>query len=144
MLWERTDLGRSDWISSYGAPSIAWPVLLVGFVWQPFVLYGLDAATGETLWAHPRQRGNCTSTPVVADGDAYVLRHPGVLQKFVPATGERVWERSGLARWSPGAPAVAGGRVFVASGDGRVLCYDAASGEPMWSYTRPRVRRPLA
>lgn len=142
VLWERTDLGRSDWISSYGAPSIAWPVVLVGFVWQPFVLYGLDAATGETLWAHPRQRGSCTSTPVVADGAAYVLRHPGVLQKLVPATGERVWERSGLARWSPGAPAVAGGRVFVASGDGRVLCYDAASGEPIWSYLRPRVGGP--
>ena len=56
-LWERTDLGTGDWISSYCSPAIAGPVLLVGFLWQPWVPYGLDAANGKTLWVEPRRRG---------------------------------------------------------------------------------------
>lgn len=94
-VWERRDLGGSDWICSPIAPVFGDGRLFMGFFWQPTGLVALDFETGRDLWRHEAKAGfACPSgTPLFRNGRLYVARHsvPAQLQCVDAAAGEVLW-----------------------------------------------------
>jgi len=95
-------------------------------------VYGVDAETGDERWAFDLG-GPSRTTPVVADGTAYVTRDGDErsLVALDAATGEESWAAGGLRPVAE--PAVAGGSVFVPDGERHVVALDAETGEDHWS-----------
>ncbi len=78
--------------------------------------------TGDSVW----------SSPVVADGRAYVGSYDGNLYAVDVDTGEEVWRFETDDRID-GTPAVVDGVVYVGSFDKHVYAVDADGGEQLWS-----------
>lgn len=93
------------------------------------------AASVVETWRSPLPEGiGAFSSPVVADGRAYVLADAGILGALDTVSGDLVWRRE-LPGDSDtvGSPAVVDGRVYVAPLDEPTLyALDAASGAFQW------------
>jgi outer membrane protein assembly factor BamB len=144
-LWERRDLGSTDWISSYVSPVVTEATVVTGFLWQKHGLYGLDAQSGKTRWlSEGHAVDSAVSSPVLFDGHCYIMRHRGCLQKFDPETGVILWERSGFSPWSPAAPTVTQETVYVSSGSSGVTSLDTESGGINWIWQPQEEAVPFA
>ena len=71
------------------------------------------------------------SSPVVADGKAYIGSEDGKLYCLNASTGTPIWNYtlSGVA-----SPAIVDGKVYVGSSS-NFLCLNASNGTPIWNYT---------
>ncbi|HSM14889.1 MAG TPA: PQQ-binding-like beta-propeller repeat protein [Thermoanaerobaculia bacterium] len=138
--------GRELWRHDTGGEIDAAPVVVgerVLVAARGAGLRALAVATGETLWSHPFWTSWVESTPVVADGVAYVgssdLRCVTALD---PADGRVLW-RTDVGGWSWGTPLVAGDRVWAAAAAGNPYfvehraglgALDRATGRPLWRH----------
>jgi len=79
-------------------------------------LYGLDAATGSTIWRTERPVGSSWSSPIVASTDAgsVVLTsgNPWVIA-YDAESGSELWRCKGLSGDVAPSPVCADGKVFV-------------------------------
>ena len=84
------------------------------------------------------------SSPVIADGRAFITTENGLLSAFDLADGQRLWQAPG-STGRRGAPAVADGIVVAGGGlDGGFFAYDAATGELVWQVPTPGRRTALS
>ena len=104
------------------------------------VVRGIDADTGEDLWA-PRPLGRDVTTPAVVGVRGYAAVDTGDAGRVVAldlGTGETVWRDS--VPWHADSAAV-GGDTLVVAGEGevggRVRAYDRANGEVRWTCRLP-------
>jgi outer membrane protein assembly factor BamB len=104
-------------------------------------LFGLDPATGRTLWQNmvndQPALGGIEGAPAVDGGIVYVAsmlyEGSGSVAAFEVTTGRQLW-RWTLPGFSPSTPpAVANGRVIVGFDNKRLYCLDAASGTQVWA-----------
>ena len=135
-LWVRTDLTKSDWISSYATPVSDGLHVYIGFFWQPGCLYALSAETGQTIWKiAPSPNEPYAVSPLVLDGTGGLL---GVLSngitKRAAATGSIQWLFPFPNPWNPAAPAVEAGLVYAVCGAGEVWAIDANTGKQIWRW----------
>lgn len=111
-------------------------VLVVGGEDQ--FVYGIDAATGKTLWRYELGDGTgVIQTPAIADGIAFVGTFAGSQNAFAAldlASGIERWRVQGIEGESFYAAAVAGGLVYVPSDSGALRALDTASGQMRWTY----------
>jgi len=96
-------------------------------------VFGVDAASGETLWKQP---GGGDSTPVVS-GDHLVVTSRNAPQnlaayRMIPGTApELLWEKEFLTRRYGASPIVHDGHVYHL-GSARHWCLELATGEVAW------------
>lgn len=114
------------------------------------LVWCLDAATGEELWAHAYEaeiwnrahEGGTVNTPTIDGDTVYTLNREANLYALDFATGEVRWhvalnsEEVGLGLELPtwgfsASPVVLGDKLFLNCG--RFLCVDKASGEIAWA-----------
>ena len=101
-------------VSKLDSHTLASPVAVDGRVYRvksPAILICADAADGSILW-QVRLKGPVWSTPVVADGHAYVVNHKGLVQ--VVRLGKK-GELVGTTQIDPdvlASPAVADGALY--------------------------------
>lgn len=150
VVWSRTDLGQRENLTSFAHPAMVDGVLLVAFAGQLPDLWGLDPATGSTIWPRDVEPGSMYRRPdhelvvhlpriVVAgitpdpDGaEAYVVRLGSRLERLRAGDGTSVWS-SPLTGWfNPAAPVVQGDAVVALSSMGEVHCLDRATGARRW------------
>ena len=95
---------------------------------------GAHAPTLARAWQTELGGDTAFSSPVIADGRAYVTTADGRLHALDVTTGERTWTyQSGVN--TRGTPTVSGGTVYIGGGDDRTLhAIDAATGERRWTY----------
>lgn len=128
------------------APVVAGNRLLVGA--RDYLLYGLDAASGATVWKQSFWFSWVESTPRLVDGRLYIggsdFRRVSAID---PATGRRKWATDvhGLSWGSPvvtsttlyagtGGQAIAG---TVIQHTGGLVALDRETGAPRWRYVSP-------
>lgn len=102
-------------------------------------LIGLDAATGQVRWTHPRTDDYFVGGPSLVDGIVYIATTDGdgggSMLAVDAATGELIWENARHGDGQGSTPAVYGDLVVAGShGLGAVVAYRAATGEPVWRY----------
>ncbi len=96
---------------------------------------GLEVKIGlpiKEAWKFPTG-GKVKSSPVIADGMAYVGSDSGKLFALDLATGKEEWSAK-IGSWVRCAPAVAKGIVVVGADDGVLRAFDAATGKPKWQF----------
>ena len=95
------------------------------------LLYSVDAGSGELVRQYRTVRGSFY-TPVIADGNAFVISERGFPYSMDLSTGSKNWEylpESG----APGTPVLSDGNVYFPIG-GSVHALDAATGRLKWQY----------
>jgi len=112
-------------------------------------LVALDANTGKVRWDAPLKTNlitsgsflDTTTTPVVADGQVYVMNRLGVVFSFDTATGKQNWtyaaEGSAQADgtiYDSGAPVVSNGVLYGALHN-TYFAVNAKTGQQLWSRT---------
>lgn len=150
VAWERTDLGQRENMTSLAHPLVVDGTLLVGFVAQVPDLWGLDPATGDSLWPSVEQArsvysldaagvvlhlprtivGGMTADPV--GRDVYAVRLGSRLDRIAARSGEVVWSAPFHGWFNPAAPVVAGDLVLGVVGAGGVRAHDRATGGLAW------------
>ncbi|NKB68895.1 MAG: PQQ-binding-like beta-propeller repeat protein [Candidatus Latescibacteria bacterium] len=136
LIWNRTDLGVSDWLPSYPSPAAWGPYLAVAFYAQSTNLAVLEAATGETIWAQQCGKSfHIYSTPVIdPEGNNLYAVSGGNVRAFNLATGEIRWESPLPLQRIQATPALAHGRLFAATGSGALHALDTTTGAPLWQW----------
>jgi len=134
-----------------GAKKSAGDILVAGQ--KSAVVYGMDPATGKTLWQNKTGRGGATggvewgmaadtANVYVAVADAGPNGQPG-LNALALATGESLWRtatpvlpcKTPRCPISQSAPATAiPGVVFSGAVDGHLRAYDAKTGAIVWDF----------
>ncbi len=100
----------------------------------------LAAATLEPAWDAPAGGSIVFSSPVIADGAAYVNHDNGRLVAHDLTSGEQLWSFAGGDAMR-GTPAVADGLVYTGGGlDGGIHAVDATTGELVWTVDTPQRR----
>lgn len=150
VAWARTDLGQRENMTSLAHPLVVDGTLLVGFVAQVPDLWGLDPATGDSLWPAVEQArsvysldaagvvlhlprtivGGMTADPV--GRDVYAVRLGSRLDRIAARSGEVVWSAPFHGWFNPAAPVVAGDLVLGVVGAGGVRAHDRATGGLAW------------
>ena len=120
-------------------PAIAGDVLAVQ-VKNPklgFVAYKLSEGGGEKLWNHPFDPLRTQSSPIVADGRAYLM-DDNTHYCWELATGKLVWQASVPSTIA--SPALADGKIFVLINNGNNLQIVKASGTERVELGKANVR----
>ncbi len=142
--------GKQKWgtelrSASRAVPVLAGKVLLVQSLDN--MLYGLDAQSGEILWAHIGMGSEAQAlVPVMpaVDRDGIIVQYStGEIYKLSLQDGEEVWHTSiaphaamvtadqTISRTAL-MPLLHKGGVFVISPEGKLFCLRAADGEVLW------------
>lgn len=131
------------WSRNFGAPA-SYPVIVGGrmfvTVQTPDVkaaAYGLDAATGRTVWGPVTLTGTYPFAALTyAGGRLFVVDNSGLLQALSPATGARLWSRQLPGQYSfSSTPVAADGLVFTGGAGigGTVYAVDQRTGALVWT-----------
>lgn len=142
--------GTIVWRRSLGAPARAAPVVADGrviVVLRDDTAYGMEAATGRTLWRVQAAEGGAGllgGASPAADGSlAVVPFSSGEVLGLLARNGIRVWGaavtggRRGLVRNRindiTGDPVIDGNTVYASSQSGRTVALDRDSGARLWT-----------
>jgi outer membrane protein assembly factor BamB len=100
-------------------------------------LFGIDAATGSTLWTFPwtTQYGVNAGAPIPIDAQhvwiATGYRKGAALLKVSGATAEAVWTAPGISpHW--GSAVRNGGFLYITTAPGFLVCVNEQTGEEAW------------
>jgi outer membrane protein assembly factor BamB len=101
-------------------------------------LYGIDPASGETLWSHevPSFRGMNILTPVVHGNNVLTSTYKnktfyyGVDQSSGRLTASERWTHKSQGYMS--SPVIVDDHAYLHLGNGRLACIDLATGEERW------------
>jgi hypothetical protein len=97
--------------------------------------YGIDAATGQTLWGAPLP-GGTLSTAAVDGGVVVFVTLRGLVIGFNTSNGSELW-RYDSEYAITAAPCVMTGRVYVANHRGDDLALDTGTGALLWKTRLP-------
>jgi eukaryotic-like serine/threonine-protein kinase len=111
------------------SPAIADGILVVG---AGDGLYGLDAASGTTVWKLATQ-APVLSAPAIVDGTVYAGLPDGTLVALDLRSGVTRFQTIPLGGPIERAPAVAEGSVFAGADGGTFASFDSASGALRWT-----------
>ena len=164
LVWENVDVGEGILHGSWTNPAYAeingtGQIVVAG---ANGVVYGLDAATGETVWTfdcNPKDaewilggrgtRNNILATPVIYNDRVYVgvgqdPEHGEAPGHFyaIDATGtgdvtdtHKIWSRDGEDFYrTMSTAAIADGILYISSLSGFLHALDADTGEEFWTY----------
>jgi outer membrane protein assembly factor BamB len=106
--------------------------------------FGLDAATGQTLWTANLPGGTMCTAAAAIDNVVFACLD-GSVRAFDQATGIPQWTAA-LRRTSTTAPCIVGSTVFAADHGGYAYAIDAVTGSLIWESDRlgPAVQGGLA
>jgi outer membrane protein assembly factor BamB len=143
--------GKVAWKSeATGTGGYAHPVLAdVGGAAQLIVfggtaVYGMDPASGRTLWQYPWRTSYDVnaSTPIVRDGRLFVTSEYdhgcAVLQLSASAPPSKVWENNTILGKFQGA--ILDGDYLYANSSGTIVCVAWADGTLKWTASDARLR----
>ncbi|TWU31208.1 outer membrane protein assembly factor BamB family protein [Novipirellula artificiosorum] len=123
LVWKRDDFGKMETRSGFGegsSPTIAGDKILVPWDHEgESFLYGLDKATGKTIWKTPRDEPTCWATPLVVDVDGkpqVVMNGQTCARAYDLASGQELWRCGGQTARPCSSAVAGGGLVFVGSG----------------------------
>jgi outer membrane protein assembly factor BamB len=111
-------------------------VLVVGS--EDRIVFGIDQATGATIWSTAVDVDGTLQTPAILDGVAYFAAFGGARNGFFAfdlQTGTQLWRFDGVdgeGFWAPGA---AGGLVYAPTDGERLYALDAKTGSVRWTVT---------
>jgi outer membrane protein assembly factor BamB len=133
LRWQRDDLARADWLSTWSSPAVADGIVLLALSNDHAHFVALDAITGRKLW---RRKGNelesSWSSPVIAGSDVLVTTVHGWLRARTIATGEERWTAPLDAPWPVATPVVGAGRAFTVSSAGTLQATLLSDGSVDW------------
>jgi outer membrane protein assembly factor BamB len=136
-LWRFTpELG---WVST--APVLWEDVVIVGATDE--CLYGIDVATGQTVWQHTCAAG-ITPGPIIL-GDTLMASAAEMVYAIEPSSGRGIWQCA-LQFPARYGPVTDGSMLYFLGQDGSVECVDATRGRFRWRVpitTGPRTFRPI-
>ena len=150
----RKDDGSVLWQSeARGVGGYAHPILVDAAGQQQLIVfggkavYGMNPATGKTLWQEPWETSydvNST-TPVYRDGHLFVsseYNHGSMMLRLSSAGGapsaEKLWENKEIQGKFPGM--VLDGGALYANSAGTLKCMSWPDGKILWAATDPRFR----
>jgi outer membrane protein assembly factor BamB len=94
-------------------------------------LLAFNAFKGNIIWNYTTDDIICSS-PVVANGIAYIASYDHSLNALNIDTGKKIWNYTTKAGFSSGG-LVANGVLYAPSGDGNVYALNALTGKKLWS-----------
>lgn len=116
----------------------AQPVVAAGRVFigtQEGSAYGINASTGQTLWAASIPGGTLSSAAV--DGTVVIFATlRGLILGFDVTNGREIWRYDSAYAFTA-APCVDGGRVYAANHRGEVVALGTATGGLLWKTRLP-------
>ena len=103
------------WILPKGAPHTPSMILdknLLYMISDSGIASCIDAKSGKVIWSE-RLGGNCSASPLLADGKLYVINESGMI--YVLEAGEKftLLSKNNLAERTLASPAVADGALFI-------------------------------
>ena len=117
------------------APTVAGDRLYVPL--RQGVLLALESETGEAVFESLATQSSFGTSPLVADGMAYVFG-TGSLYGFDAENGELLWTVDIPSNWAFVTPVLTGQYVAVATGD-RTLAFDRFTGQETYFYEFERA-----
>jgi outer membrane protein assembly factor BamB len=128
----------NDWAASYGSPSLAGPLVLMGGMWLAnkkldSSIYALDAQTGMHKWSiESRGIHGCVS---IAPGVGFAVDVSGKLHA-IDLEGGKLSASMDLEKgWSMSTPAVSPDLLVVPTGAGTVHGFNPRTLEHTWKFT---------
>jgi outer membrane protein assembly factor BamB len=106
-------------------------------------IYGMDPATGRTLWQQPWETSydvNST-TPVYRDGHLLVSSeydHGSMMLRLSAGGAEKLWENKDVQSKFP--QMILDGDVLFANSSGTIKCVSWPDGKVLWAATDPKLR----
>ncbi len=143
LRWDRDDLERAENMASPMQGVVQDGVLVTGFSFMANHTFGLDAATGATIWQRDGNRLAAPTSDFVADPDTtdvYLNRLGGIVERLSSTSGEPRWTANVSAAFATGRPLVLDGHVIVTTGLGEVHSFDTESGRQVWHTALPGDR----
>ena len=135
LLWQRSDMGTDDWISSYASPAAHGDYLAVAFYTQPMTLAVLNAATGETVWSKSAGKPYYMyASPVIGDDGVLYATSGGAIRAFELESGALIWQCDIDLQRLQATPALTRERLFASTGTGVVLALDRRTGSVLWQW----------
>ena len=127
-----SEMGR-DWTQAGGGPEHVMPNFSIKENTIPLWTASIGSGNGE---------GRVLSSPIVAEGNIYVLDTMGTVTALESSTGNILWQTnvSPAGHQVPiigGGLAYGGGKIFMTSPHAQVLSLDAKTGEILWHYATP-------
>lgn len=143
------ETGELLWRAMVGGEVLAAPAVDMGIVVvsaHSGVIYGLDAETGDERWQYkgssPALTLRANSSPVAAQGAAFVGTADGKLSAIVIDKGFQAWEQqittpagaNELDRMVDIAatPIIVGGTLYVVAYNGELAAIEMRTGQPAW------------
>ena len=114
----------------HAAAAVTATHLVVAWLGADQTVRGVERRTGQRLWS--RDVGDCSTTPVVADGRAVVGAESGAVLALDLVTGDELWRASVAGRVRSGL-AVVDGVVVVGDGGGSLRAFTLEDGDGLWS-----------
>jgi len=132
------------------------PVIGYGFASSPVVSHGtvfvqfddhengrvllLDAATGKTIWEHPRSRGASWCSPIMIPGPAgsplWVANANGSVTAF-DTYGNVAWDLDGVSGQVTPSPTWTQGRLYLVNVGASLMCYSGdITPKLLWEYKK--------
>lgn len=106
-------------------------------------VYGMDPATGKTLWQQPWETSYDvnSSTPVYRDGHLFVsseYNHGCMMLRLTRAGAEKLWENKQIQSKFPGM--VLDGPALYANSSGTIKCMSWPDGKILWEAQDSNLR----
>ena len=129
------------WTRDFGA-RVSYPLIADGMVFVATAipgdsygnrLYGLNAATGATVWGPIHIPGVYFGSGLTYDdGRVFILMFDGAMRAFDAENGVPLWGKQLPGSWYSASPNAYGGILFV-TGDGGLSALDDTSGAILWT-----------
>jgi outer membrane protein assembly factor BamB len=131
---------RQKWSVNFGQ-NISYPLIADGRVFVTVrnatgygtTLYGLDGATGATIWSYALGGNYWWSASCYEDGRVFGLSGSGMLRAFDAGTGGVIWNRQLLGNTFSTAPSVFEGVIYTSNGGGQLYAVSADTGNILWT-----------
>ena len=140
VLWQSEARGTSGYAHPILVDAGGKPQLIV---FAGKALYGMDPATGKTLWQQPWETSydvNST-TPVFRDPHLFVsseYNHGSMMLRLSSGGAEKLWENKEIQSKFPGM--VLDGDALYANSSGTIKCMSWPDGKILWAAKDPKLR----
>jgi len=141
VIWSRDPIGALNLLASHVSPAISGNTLILSFDRGQEGLIAFERGTGAELWRTDSfVPQHMHASPVIADGQVYVINELTQVTALELQDGSRRWQRQlsdqtfGWGYLSAATPAYHTGMLFVGTQQGHLFALDAGTSNELWRF----------